>query len=725
MGIDPRRGLLLKKDPVVRALALTIEGLQDAAFIATAEPEPRIVFANAAFVRLTGYRREALRGQALGFLRRHDTLGATLGRLHRDLEAEGAFFAEVSIRHRDGHAIAVEWQATRLAVDADADTGPAHLLCLLRDVSARREAQATLSRERERLRAALACVGDAVICLDGAGRIEEINPAAEKMTGWTKAAVVGLSASEVLRFVDFARRAPIASPAAACLASGRPQMCSGPFVLIGRHNRETIVSALAAPLREPAAADNPVRGAVGEAVHSAPRGAVLVLRGESPRRASRSTDLNAARDALTGLINRREFERRLENAISGAGRNGRRQVLCYIDLDHFRLINEVAGHAAGDTVLRQVASLLRARFRQRDTLARLGGDEFALLLDNCGLDEAEGIAKSILESFAAARFAVPGTAPLRVAPSIGLVEVTTLSGSAPQLLSRGDLACYTAKELGRGRSHIYRSDSVNDAPAALLNPRAFRAALAGDRFQLYYQPIVPLDKNAGLAVHYEFLLRLRSETGELILPRTLIAAAERHGLMGAVDRWVIRAALRQLADPQGRFAAASIAINLSGNSLDDPGLVDYVVAQFAEHPIAPRAVCFEITETEAIRDLGHAVEVVSCLKQLGCSIALDDFGSGQSSFAYLKALPADYLKIDGGFVRRMIDSPVDRAVVSAIHETGRIMGLRTIAEFAHDDATIACLRGLGVDYAQGDAVAPPRPVPALRTSPSPSIAGAK
>jgi EAL domain-containing protein (putative c-di-GMP-specific phosphodiesterase class I) len=237
--------------------------------------------------------------------------------------------------------------------------------------------------------------------------------------------------------------------------------------------------------------------------------------------------------------------------------------------------------------------------------------------------------------------------------------------------------------------------------------------LEQDRFQLYYQPIMPLQTGSGLPVHHEFLLRHRTDSGQLVLPSTLIEAAERHGLMAAVDRWVIRAALAHLAGHRERFGHGTIAINLSGNSLDDPGVVDYVLAQLAAHGIEAGMVCFEITETEAIRDLAHAANVARGLKRLGCAIALDDFGSGQSSFTYLKALPADYLKIDGSFVRELTQSPVDRAIVSAINATGRIMGLKTIAEFAHSDAIIDCLRGLGVDYAQGDAVAPPRPVPPL------------
>jgi diguanylate cyclase (GGDEF)-like protein len=418
-------------------------------------------------------------------------------------------------------------------------------------------------------------------------------------------------------------------------------------------------------------------------------------------------------------MGRAEFERRLETAASSARRYGRSQVLLHIDLDNFKQINETAGRAAGDAVLQQVANLLRARFRERDTLARLGGDSFGLLLDNCGLDEAEKIAEAVVASFASTRFQVPeGNEAVGVTPSIGLVEVSSASGTVEQLLSQADLACYTAKELGRGRSHIYRSDSRPDGTASVvLFPQEFRSALEQDRFQLYYQPIMPLQEGSGLPVHHEFLLRHRTDSGQLVLPSTLIEAAERHGLMAAVDRWVIRAALAHLAGHRERFGQGTIAINLSGNSLDDPGVVDYVLAQLAAHGVEAGMVCFEITETEAIRDLAHAVNVARGLKRLGCAIALDDFGSGQSSFTYLKALPADYLKIDGSFVRELTESSVDRAIVSAINATGRIMGLKTIAEFAHSDAIIDCLRGLGVDYAQGDAVAPPRPVPPVEGAP--------
>ncbi len=676
-------------------LSLTSESLVDAALVTTAEVEPRIVFANAAFAQLVDYPQEFLRGRTLSFLQRPQDYADALSRLHAEIIEHGSFFMEAVLRRRDGESLTVEWQATPVAGE---NGERRQVFSILRDVSHHRRDHAALMDEREKSRIALDAIGDAVMCIDTERRIDDMNGAAEVITGWKRGAARGRPIGDVVRIIDTAGRELDADPSAPCLADGAPFAQPGRLLLIAHDGRQTAVETFATPLR-----------AAGGGV----RGAVLVIREDATaRHPARRPRLEASHDVLTGLINRPEFERRLDAAVSSARRFGRPHVLCYIDLDHFGRINETFGHAVGDAVLRQVAGLLRARFRERDTVARLGGDEFGLLLGNCTLNEAERIAKDVVASFNVARFSMLDAPAVQLTPSLGLVEVTARSGTARQLLSAGDIACYTAKKLGRGRSHIYRSDRVaaTDSEPVILYPQAFRAALDEDRFQLYYQPIVPLKKESGLPVHYEFLLRHRGENGQLVLPRTLIAAAECHGLMAAVDRWVIRTALRHLARQGSLFARAVIAINLSGNSLDDPSLVDYVTAQLAVHPIAPRSVCFEITETEAIRDLGHAVGVVGGLKRLGCSIALDDFGSGQSSFAYLKALPADYLKIDGNFVRQIIDSSVDRAVVSAINETGRIMGLKTIAEYAHNAEVIDCLRRLGVDFAQGDAIAPPRPV---------------
>ncbi len=507
--------IVAEQDRVVCGLAMTSERLIDAALVTTAEPEPRIVFANSAFVRLTGHPAGSLSQRSLSFLQRPAEFQAELSHLHHEIADNGSFFMEARLRRRDGKKLIVEWQATPVMDER----GPGrYLFSILRDVSHNRRDRRALVQEREKSQVALGAVGDAVVCVDVAGRIEEMNRAAEGLSGWSAAAARGRATGEVFHIVDASTGDAVADPAGPCLVAGEIVVAPGRLLLSGRDGRQTPVRVRAAPLR-----------AQGGGV----RGAVLVLREDPRSRQAGPRSGAGGHDRLTGLIDRREFERRLDNAASSARHYGRSQVLCYVDLDHFKRINETAGRAAGDAVLRQVANLLRARFRERDTLARLGGDSFGLLLDNCTLEEAEKIAETTVASFAGTRFALPGGEDVIVSPSIGLVEVSSTSGKAQQLLSQADLACYTAKELGRGRSHIYRSDRpTGESAPVVLFPQEFRTALEQDRFQLYYQPIVPLQKGSGLPVHYEFLLRHRTDSGRLVPPRTLIAAAERHGLDG-------------------------------------------------------------------------------------------------------------------------------------------------------------------------------------------------
>lgn len=683
----------------ILSLSMTSANLTDGVVITTAEPKPRILHVNAAFARLVNYPAGALTGQTLDGLQVPQTLAHGLSQLHAQVLENGSFFREVLLRRRDDEAVVVEWQATPVV---RADGGHRHLFSIVRNVSPQRKDRPALVDDRRVPWAALDVIDDAVVCIDNVHRIEDMNAAAHALTGWPIDEARGRPLGDVVRIIDPAAGwVPSGEPVAVGPTGSAQVLQPGRQLLLSRDGRQAAIQVRFYPQTSP---------------DGTRLGAVVVLR-ELPeaRRPEGLPRQDSKRDDLTGLINRTEFKRRLVAAVASAKQRGRAHVLCYIDLDHFAQINNAYGQAAGDAVLRQVAGLLRTRFRGRDAVARLGGDEFGLLLDNCSLDEAERLCQRVVDNFATTRFPLIDAPAVAVTPSIGLVQVTAASVNARKLLLEGDIACFTAKKLGRGRSHIYRSDhtATRARDPIVLYPQEFRAALDEDRFQLYYQPIVPLQKDSGLSIHYEFLLRHRSECGQLILPGALIAAAERHGLMAAVDRWVIRTALRQLGNRHSRFVNTAIAINLSGNSLDDLSLVDYVAAQFAVNPIRPSSVCFEITETEAIRDLSRAVEVVYGLKKLGCLIALDDFGSGQSSFTYLKALPADYLKIDGSFVREIIGSPANQSIVAAINQTGRIMGLKTIAEFAHNAEIVDRLRELGVDYAQGDAVAPARPVPPL------------
>jgi diguanylate cyclase (GGDEF)-like protein len=466
-------------------------------------------------------------------------------------------------------------------------------------------------------------------------------------------------------------------------------------VLIDRSGREYAIEDTAAP----------IRSSKGQVL-----GAVLVFHDVSEtREMARQMQHDAAHDALTGLINRREFERRLEHTVMNAKRHGSHHVLCYLDLDQFKLVNDAAGHAAGDELLKRVRGLLAGKFRERDTLARLGGDEFGLLLDNCQLPEALGICDIIVATFHNYHFKWQGRG-FQIGASMGLVPVTTNAESAAQLLSQADVACYTAKELGRNQVHVYQKQGAEPSRrhTEIILASGLQDALEQNRFVLYCQPIVELSSDVEAPLRFELLLRLR-EGGNLVLPHAFIPAAERYGLMVTIDRWVVRQAFRSCTRIFGADSSVEISINLSGNSLNDDSLLDFLTEQFAGSTVSPQQVCFEITETSTIRDLGKAADFLMETKKMGCRFALDDFGAGLSSFTYLKTFPADYLKIDGSFIRDMADNAIDQAMVVAINEVGHILGMKTIAESVESEILVERLTTLGVDRAQGYALGVPVP----------------
>jgi EAL domain-containing protein (putative c-di-GMP-specific phosphodiesterase class I) len=349
-------------------------------------------------------------------------------------------------------------------------------------------------------------------------------------------------------------------------------------------------------------------------------------------------------------------------------------------------------------------------FRERDTLARLGGDEFGLLLENCPLEKACEIAADLVAAIRDYRFAWAGHT-FEIGVNVGLVPITATVESLAQLLSQADVVCYTAKEGGRNRVHVYQADGTESAQrhSEIVLAAGLRDALEQERFCLFCQPIVPLAANGDMPVRYEVLVRLRDGSGSLLMPDAFIPAAERYGVMGAIDRRVIRAAFRHYS--QELVASdAEMSINLSGNSLNDNTLLDFIQAQFGEFSLPPERVCFEITETAAIHNLSQAIELMVAIKQHGSRLALDDFGSGLCSFTYLKNLPVDYLKIAGSFVKGMVHDPVDRAMVETIHRIGHLMGKKTVAECVENQDTLDGLRAIGVDYAQGHVIGEPRPL---------------
>lgn len=437
----------------------------------------------------------------------------------------------------------------------------------------------------------------------------------------------------------------------------------------------------------------------------------------------------ASHDVLTGLVNRREFERRLTQAVDNALSHQKVHALCYLDLDNFKVVNDTCGHAAGDRLLQQLSKLLTEQLRIADILARLGGDEFALLLEYCPLDQAIRIANELREKLKAFRFNADGKV-FSVGVSIGVATITAETDSAATALSDADAACYIAKRKGRNRVYVHQPDDLD-----LVQQRGetqwaayIAEALETDRFCLYYQSILPLRPACpaaescvdDCAEHYEVLLRLRDQSDQLISPDIFIPAAERFNLMPQIDRWVVRtlfatqsthyqqAWARSQAQPC--FGNYLYSINLSGASINDDEFIDFLHEQFALHQIPPAVICFEITETAAIANLTKAAQFIGELRQLGCQFALDDFGSGMSSFAYLRTLPIDYLKIDGRFIQNIVNDDIDTAMVTAIHQIAQVMDIRTIAEFVENEAILKKIRGLGIDYAQGYGITRPEPL---------------
>jgi len=591
--------------------------------------------------------------------------------------------------------------------------GTASVLILLsvmhtRNLLAQRQrVESALGAERERAHTTLTAIADGVITTDAQGRVVYMNPAAETLLAQPTEEASGQFLQDML-VLDVAGGAP---------ADGEHFDLIQRLLMGGPQLREEHTQRLVRPDQSVV----PVK-LVGSAIHDQGRltGAVLVLH-DVTREQNYVEQLSwqASHDALTGLANRREFERRLALLLASPRTAPREGALLYVDLDQFKIVNDTCGHQAGDEMLRKVCRLLQNGLREGDTLARLGGDEFGILLKDCPAGAAARIAENLRQSAQELKMAW-GSRILGTGLSIGLVPLSPELDTLHEVLRVADMACYRAKETGRNKVYIYQpEDAVLSRHAGEMDwLQRLRLALEQNRFCLYAQDISPLQEANGASataesgLHIELLLRLRGEDGEMIAPGLFIPAAERYGLMPSIDRWVVEQAFSTLArqrEHPGARQIATCAINLSGTSLGDERLFDDIQAQLLRHGIAPHTVCFEVTETSAIAHLPSAIRLIKALKWLGCRFSLDDFGAGMSSFTYLKHLPVDYLKIDGGFVRDMLTDPTNHAMVEMINRIGHVMGKRTIAEFAESSAIVEALRAMGVDYAQGYALARPRP----------------
>jgi diguanylate cyclase (GGDEF)-like protein/PAS domain S-box-containing protein len=559
-----------------------------------------------------------------------------------------------------------------------------------------------LMQEKLRAQITLRSIGDAVITTDREQQLEYLNPVAEAMSGWTLAEAAGRPLGDLIRLVTEAESRPVASPAAIALAENRVVPVPGAVVLVRRDGATVPVEGIAAPIH-----------AAGE---DAPGGAVLVLHDVTrARQLARRLSYQASHDALTGLINRAEFERRLEDALASA-RNGQEHAVCYLDLDQFKIVNDTCGHFAGDELLRQIAARLRSRIRGADLVARLGGDEFGLLLYGCPPERARSIAESLLEAVRELRF-VWHDKSFAVSASIGVASLTGASASAAEAMSSADATCYVAKNLGRNRVQLDAPEDreLSRQRGEMSYVSRITRALDEGQFVLYQQPVVPLQPGAAAGAHFEVLLRLVGEDGRHVPPGAFIPAAERYGLMPQIDRWTVGELFARYGELErkARLPLEMVSVNLSGTSLNDERTVAFILEQARRHAVPPEKICFELTETAALNNLQVAIEVMRALKREGFSLAIDDFGSGFTSFAYLKSLPVDFIKIDGSYVKGMLDDRVDRAMVTAIRQIAAVIGIRTVAEWVENAALAAELGAIGIDYAQGYGIARPAPLQAL------------
>ena len=576
----------------------------------------------------------------------------------------------------------------------------------LREAKEQAEQHATSAEhQRNFSQLTLQSIIDGVLTTDISGNITSMNPMAEQLTGWPVEKAHGRPISEIMHILEEETKSRIENPIANIESRSVLDEPVSAILLQNESAVETPVEYVAAPMRNK-------DGAIV--------GIVMIIHDESLQRSlNRQLTFQATHDALTGLINRYELDRRLKIILSSPPSEAVHNTLCYLDLDQFKLVNDTCGHTAGDELLKQITIMLSERVRDKDSFARLGGDEFGLLLEKCDVEQAHLVAEDMIETIKQFNFDWDDY-NFTISASIGIVDITTDITTCEELISRADSACYMAKETGRNSIQVYTSenDKIITQQREMHWVSRINHALEENRFQLYFQKIKPLQENEAQFIdHGEVLLRMVDKEGDIISPNTFLSAAERYNMISLIDEWVMESTIKWLSERKQKVLAS---VNLSGKSISDKSFLNLVVTKIKEYRINPELLCFEITETAAISHLTTAIHFMTVLKKLGCTFALDDFGSGLSSFSYLTSLPVDYLKIDGSFVVDIDKDPMHYAMVKSINEVGQVMGIKTIAEYAASDTIIDKLTEIGVDHAQGYAVSRPVPLSSMTDSDKPA-----
>ncbi len=655
----------------------------------------RIEAANAAFCALAGLEAEQVIGRRLDELVAPDYSRLVAGHLALRLAGERApELLEVELADAHGQVTRLELRGTTVQVGGE----PATLFSAIEMLPPAPRAQPAAGAPPARAQLALEAIGEGLVVTGAQGHVDYLNPAAVALIGVPAEEAEGRPFAELVSFVDEHDRRPLPDPVKQCLAAGARVGLGRRALLVTRGGAERNVELSASPMRGPG---GEVLG-VAAALHD-----VTELRG-----LTRQMSYQASHDALTGLVNRREFERRLAEAMEVSRAGNGSHVACYLDLDRFKAVNDTAGHLAGDNMLRELATLLKDSVRDSDTVARLGGDEFGILLVGCPLQKARQIAEDVCRAVNDYRF-VWKDRIFSVGVSVGLVEVGRESGSLEEVMNAADSACYAAKRREGSHVQVYsaRDEAVARHSGEIQWLQRLQTALREGRFELYLQPIMAVREGEARGPALEALLRMRDDSGATVAPAEFIRAAERYRLMGLVDRWVVQTALTAIASGAIRLqAGASLAINLSGQTLGDPAFLEFVVETFDHTGAPPAQVCFEITETSVNANLEAARRFIGVLHGMGCQFALDDFGNDLGAFANLKNLAMDYLKIDGSYMANLSKDAVNQAMVAAVVRLARTLNFRLIAEQVEDLSSLEAARGMGIDFAQGYAIGRPEPL---------------
>ncbi len=647
----------------------------------------RVIFANSAASTLMGLTPEQLTGRPVTDLVRPAYRAMTRKNIAGRLAGEPVPDRyEIQLISGEEGGLWVEASGTMIDY-----RGQKAILSIARDVSYRKSIEANLGRGKQQAQITLESIGEGVITADTEGVIDYLNGAAEKLTGFTRENAVGKRMADLMTLVDETDRKDLGDPVARCLSERRQVGLGRRALMISKDGTRELSVELTA---------SPIIGA-GETV----AGAVVIMHDVTEIRGlTRRISYQAAHDPLTGLINRTEFERRLAETLEGGHGDSVNSVLCYMDLDRFKAVNDTCGHLAGDNMLREVAKLIRDQVRDSDFVARLGGDEFGMLLIRCPLDKARQIADDVCNAIRDYRF-VWQDRIFTIGISIGLVEVSRESGTLKDLLSAADSACYVAKQQGRGRVHVYSArDEVSARQRGDIHwLRQLQISLRENRFELHAQPVISTAGRVTRGPAMEILLRMIDEDGKLVQPRQFIPAAERYQLMASIDRWVVQATLSAIAHGAIRLPdERSCSINLSAQALAEDGFLDFVVECLDHSQVPPHRICFEVGETAVMERFDQARRFVAVLHGIGCQFGLDDFGSGLGSFTTLRDLSIDYLKIDGTYTRDLRPETLNHQVVTAVTAVSRILGFRVIAEQVETQADFEALRSIGVDFIQGN-----------------------